>query len=128
MTDFDPIEDAAQFLASLRRLRMRGDALPVASRPETYDQALDVQDRIVELACAPVIGWKIGCTSRAAQDYLGIPHPFPGRVFGDTTFDSPAALPADMFTQRGIGLPPLSGPRSKLEFGAVELAPNVGPA
>ena len=26
------------------------------------------------------------------------------------------------------GLPPLSGPRSKLEFGAVELAPNVGPA
>jgi len=102
MTDFDPIEDAAQFLASLRRLRMRGDALPVASRPETYDQALDVQDRIVELACAPVIGWKIGCTSRAAQDYLGIPHPFPGRVFGDTTFDSPAALPADMFTQRGI--------------------------
>jgi len=28
----------------------------------------------------------------------------------------------------GFGLPPLSGPRSKLEFGAVELAPNVGPA
>jgi len=28
----------------------------------------------------------------------------------------------------GRGLPPLSGPRSKLEFGAVELAPNVGPA
>jgi len=27
-----------------------------------------------------------------------------------------------------VGLPPLSGPRSKLEFGAVELAPNVGPA
>ena len=32
------------------------------------------------------------------------------------------------FHEYGVGLPPLSGPRSKLEFGAVELAPNVGPA
>jgi len=33
---------------------------------------------------------------------------------------------AGLFIDRG--LPPLSGPRSKLEFGAFELAPNVGPA
>ncbi|MCP5366141.1 MAG: fumarylacetoacetate hydrolase family protein [Hyphomicrobiales bacterium] len=102
MGGFDATEDAAQFLASLRRLRLRGDALPVASRPPDYAAAMDVQDRVVALTGAPVAGWKIGCTSKAAQEYLGIDHPFPGRVLADGLFDSPARLLDADFTQRGL--------------------------
>jgi len=46
----------------------------------------------------------------------------------ETVPDTDAVPNLTGFTEPDVGLPPLSGPRSKLEFGAFELAPNVGPA
>jgi 2-keto-4-pentenoate hydratase len=44
-------------------------------------EAEAVDDRVAELADRPVLGWKVGCTSEHAQQLLGSPGPFPGRVY-----------------------------------------------
>lgn len=63
-----------------------------------------------------VIGWKIGLTSRAMQQALGIDIPDSGVLFDDMRFDAGATVPAGRFIQ----------PRVEAEIAFVMKAPLSG--
>ncbi len=63
-----------------------------------------------------IIGWKIGLTSKAMQDALGIDIPDSGILFDDMAFESGATVPAGRFIQ----------PRIEAEIAFVMKAPLAG--
>lgn len=84
--------------AATTLLRARADGQLIESLgpqgPSSLDDAYDVQDVLAELTEDSVAGWKIGCTGPAAQQLLGVPHPFGGRVFSGVLYESGASLDA----------------------------------
>ncbi len=81
--------------------------------------AYRVQKALVDLKLAQgrrQIGWKIGLTSRAMQDALGIDIPDSGVLLDDMMFENGAAVPAGRFIQ----------PRIEAEIAFVMKADLVG--
>lgn len=71
----------------------------------TLDDAYAVQAQVVAARTAAGrkrIGWKIGLTSRAMQDALGIDTPDSGVLFDDMLFENGATIPAGRFIQPRI--------------------------
>ena len=60
--------------------------------PADLAEALAIQDAVVAGFGEPVIGWKIGCTSDAAQAALGADGPFFGPILGSRFFASGAQV------------------------------------
>ena len=87
------IEDAAMFLLHLRTQRDQVRGLPGELAPKTVDQAYDIQDATHRFAGWPIGMLKVGCTSVAAREALGIPHAIGGRLPSDAIFASGAAVP-----------------------------------
>jgi 2-keto-4-pentenoate hydratase len=80
----DRILAAANRIAVARRIRsplapLEGDIAP-QDEAEGYAVQRALHDLLLPHRGA-LIGYKIGCTSRVMQDYLGIPHPCAGGVF-----------------------------------------------
>jgi 2-keto-4-pentenoate hydratase len=73
-------------------------SLPDGMVPTTTDDGYAVAAAWTDHADWEVVGWKIGCTSRAAQEMLSVAHPIGGRVFGPFVHRSPAALEGSDFT------------------------------
>ena len=61
--------------------------------PSVVEVVLQLDDR---LGRAPA-GWKIGAASEEIRRAEGLPGPAPGRIYLDTVFESPAALPGALF-------------------------------
>ncbi len=78
------------------------DRMDPTHAPRTVDDGYTVQKIVVDRFQRPVAGWKIGCSSRLAQEMLGIPEPFFGPVFDDVFLKSPTWLPPDRFIRPGI--------------------------
>ena len=82
--------------------------IPLLSRDfpaMTIDDAYAVQDAFVTRKLAAggrVIGWKIGLTSRAMQDALGIETPDSGLLFEDMLFEDGVEVPGGRFIQPRI--------------------------
>ncbi|MCB2102614.1 MAG: fumarylacetoacetate hydrolase family protein [Rhodobacterales bacterium] len=113
-------DGAVDILLSARRLNLRLNALPIADRPRDLATAYAVQDRLVAALGDTPVGWKVGCTSRAAQEILGIDRPFAGRLLAATTLESPARVPGAGLRLRGI----------EAEFGLMlgrDLTPDQAP-
>ncbi|HUK57960.1 MAG TPA: fumarylacetoacetate hydrolase family protein [Stellaceae bacterium] len=76
-------ERAAEWLAARRRAGMALADWPAALKPATEAAGYEVQARTMTLLQplwgAPA-GWKIGVTTKAMQDYLGISAPIAGRM------------------------------------------------
>lgn len=71
----------------------------------TLDDAYAVQAQVVAARAASGpkrIGWKIGLTSRAMQQALGIETPDSGVLFDDMLFENGATIPAGRFIQPRI--------------------------
>lgn len=71
----------------------------------TLDDAYAVQAQVVAARAAAGrkrIGWKIGLTSRAMQEALGIDTPDSGVLFDDMLFENGATIPAGRFIQPRI--------------------------
>lgn len=60
--------------------------------PTTIDEALEIQDAMIACLGDRVAGWKIGCTSAAAQKMLGADGPFFGPIIASRCFDSGATV------------------------------------
>ena len=60
--------------------------------PETPSEALAIQDAVVRHFGEPIAGWKIGCTSKAAQETLGTDGPFFGPLIGSRFYASGAQV------------------------------------
>lgn len=67
-----------------------------ASRAEAYQ----IQDRMAEFIGKRVVGWKVGATVKAVQQFEGMDGPLPGRIFEDRLFESGATVQAK--TIRGL--------------------------
>ena len=87
----DKILAAAKFIATARRSRAPLAALPPDSVPNDEAEGYKVQRALHDLMrpqTGSLVGYKIGCTSKVMQDYLGIPHPCGGGVFEKGVHDS----------------------------------------
>ncbi|RMD62106.1 MAG: hydratase [Alphaproteobacteria bacterium] len=93
---------AAALLLAARRERRPLSALPAEYRPRTLADGYGIQSAWITAAGGRVVGFKIGATSRKAQEYLGIAEPFYGCILDDVVFDSPAALSAGDYLFRLI--------------------------
>jgi 2-keto-4-pentenoate hydratase len=90
-TAFDP-EPAALLLAQLWQGSQQIAELPLAVRPANIDQGYDVQDRLVDLLGAPVIGWKLGVGSAKLKQQSGVGRSIAGRVLGNRRHDPSATV------------------------------------
>lgn len=83
------------------------------------DDAYEIQNALYRAKLAAgrqVIGWKIGLTSKAMQNALGIDIPDSGILFDDMLFEDGATVPAGRFIQ----------PRIETEIAFVMKAPLAG--
>src|ERR1700761_6389682 len=101
----DAVLATAQAIAFARRTRQPLEALPAELQPEDEAAGYLVQHAVHALLAPDLgnlIGYKIGCTSKVMQDYLGIPHPCSGGVFADGVRETGAALHAGDFIRAGV--------------------------
>ncbi|KUJ73253.1 2-oxo-hepta-3-ene-1,7-dioate hydratase [Ruegeria marisrubri] len=118
MTPDQHIEAAGMLLQAETTGRQCG--LPSLRYPGmTLDDAYAVQKQLVARKIASGrrrVGWKIGLTSRAMQDALGIDTPDSGVLLDDMAFPSGGTVPAGRFIQ----------PRVEAEIAFVMRAPLAG--
>ena len=118
----DEIAAAARDLARAERTGVQIGLLSRRHPGMTLDEAYAVQEALVSAKLAQGrrrIGWKIGLTSRAMQQALGIETPDSGVLLDDMAFDSGATVPAGRFIE----------PRVEVEIAFVmgaDLAGEVG--
>ncbi|MDP5366621.1 MAG: fumarylacetoacetate hydrolase family protein [Paracoccaceae bacterium] len=86
--DFDKI--GAQ-LADARQRSVKLDEYPTDA-PFGLDEAYQIQDAMTRSMSAPVVGWKVGLTSRASQDMMGVAEPMSGPLFEGSVFNDNAEL------------------------------------
>ena len=117
------IQAGAGLLAEARFNLRRIAELPVGARPASPEEAYACQDvladRLIERYGGRVIGYKIACTNKIAQELLRT-GPFHGKLFSSFFSESPARIKADGFFMRVI----------EAEFAfrmARELAPRTEP-
>ena len=113
------IEAAAEALYHADRDGRQIGLLSLRHPAMTMDDAYAVQSALVARKIAAgrrQIGWKIGLTSRAMQDALGIDTPDSGVLLDDMAFANGATVPAGRFIQ----------PRVEAEIAFVMAAPLDG--
>jgi 2-oxo-3-hexenedioate decarboxylase/2-keto-4-pentenoate hydratase len=97
--------EAANYLARARISRARFASLPDALRPQSEHDAYLIQDQVRHALSAtfgPQVGYKIGCTTKVMQDYLGIDHPCGGTIYSGGLKRSGETLPARDYVRPGI--------------------------
>jgi 2-oxo-hept-3-ene-1,7-dioate hydratase len=115
----DQIAEAAEMLLQAEATRRQCGLLSLQYPDITLDDAYAVQAALVarkQAAGARVIGWKIGLTSRAMQQALGIDTPDSGVLLDDMLFPDGATIPPGRFIQ----------PRIEAEIAFVMGAPLAG--
>jgi 2-keto-4-pentenoate hydratase len=101
----DRVLAAAQIIATSRRNRAALKALPPDVAPQDEAEGYRVQRAVHDLllpATGPLVGYKIGCTSKVMQEYLDIPHPCGGGVFARGVHESGVRLQAADFVRIGV--------------------------
>ena len=102
----DRIAAACDYLLDLRLRRHRVAALPADVVPRTLAEGYQVQERLVrkllDRGGGKPIGYKIACTSKLAQQALGVDAPFFGVLLSHTTHPSGVTLPGSDFLVRCV--------------------------
>src|ERR1700760_1768493 len=99
------ILNAAQAIANVRRGRIPLKPLPAWFAPRDEAEGYQVQRALYDLVCpraGPLVGYKIGCTSKVMQQYLKIPHPCGGGVFARGVHETGAVLRAADYVRVGV--------------------------
>jgi len=113
------IEAAADALFEADREGRQIDLLSLDHPELDMDGAYAIQKALVQKklkAGRKIIGWKIGLTSKAMQQALGIDIPDSGILFDDMAFENGAVIPPGRFIQ----------PRVEAEIAFVMKAPLAG--
>lgn len=101
----DDITRAAEDLFAADHLGQQMGLLSRRHAEMTMDDAYAVQSGLIERKLAAGrqrIGWKIGLTSRAMQDALGIDTPDSGVLLDDMAFETGSTVPNSRFIQPRI--------------------------
>ncbi len=99
------IADAAEALFEAEQNRTQIGILSQQHTSMTMEDAYAIQNALKERKLAAgrsIIGWKIGLTSKAMQQALGIDIPDSGVLFDDMLFENGASIPKDRFIQPRI--------------------------
>jgi len=84
---------STQMIETLMAARSgRGAISALPNMPGDIEEAYAVQADLVAEIGKHTNGWKIGCTSAMAQKISRVDEPFFGRMFSDTTANSPARI------------------------------------
>jgi 2-keto-4-pentenoate hydratase len=89
---FDPMP-AASMLAETWKSGTLLTELPSAIRPQTLDQAYDVQDKLMAVLGEKPLGWKIAMGSANVMRKMGIKRPVMGRVLASRCYRSGDIVP-----------------------------------
>ena len=89
------VDLAARQLARAAENRVAVDALDVA--PVDIASGYRIQDAGHRLHNDPLAGWKVGCTSAVAQQFLGVDEPVAGRYRGAHVVSAPAQIASSQF-------------------------------
>ena len=119
MLTAEDIEQAAEDLLAAERTRRQIGLLSLRYPVITLDDAYAIQAAQMARKLAEgrrIIGWKIGLTSRAMQDALGIDTPDSGVIYDDMDFADGSTVPVGRFIQ----------PRIETEIAFVMKAPLDG--
>lgn len=93
---------------------------PPHGEPRDKTDAYAIQDAVIALINGDAIGWKVGCTSRLAQEMSSTDEPFFGRMFADTTHESGCTVtPGDVMA-------PIVEPEIAFRLGK-DLTPDAAP-
>jgi 2-keto-4-pentenoate hydratase len=121
----EEIAAAAHVLHEARRAGTTIDALPDACRPRTLDEGYAVQDALVALEGARVVGWKLGATTPYWQKRASLTEPMAGRLLEPSVHHGGATLAGRGFHLRMVeceyafrlarDLPPRDAPYSRDE-------------
>ncbi len=84
----------ARQLIAARDPHQPAAAVPGPLTPGDLGTAYSVQDAVVRLLGGRTAGYKIACTSKVAQDYLGLDGPCTGRLLKERILASPAEVSA----------------------------------
>ncbi len=84
--------NTAQALADARTQGCKLATYP-GDAPASEADAFAVQCDAARLTGWTQTGWKIGCTSKMAQDMLRADGPFPGPIYAERTFDDDGEVP-----------------------------------
>ncbi len=103
----DAAHRAAECLLSARVERVPLETFPPGLEPQDLETAYAIQeaslaDILDSMGGGRVVGYKIGCTSAAAKELLGLDSPFVGRLLSPKLHESPAQLEASTFSIRVI--------------------------
>jgi 2-keto-4-pentenoate hydratase len=101
----DRILRAAQAVATARRNRAPLKPLPADAAPRDEAEGYRVQRAVHDLllpSVGPLVGYKIGCTSKVMQEYLDIPRPCGGGVFARGVHESGVRLHAADCVRAGV--------------------------
>jgi 2-keto-4-pentenoate hydratase len=101
-SDIEAEIEAAKRLVEARNMRKLIPALIERLRPKDLASAYRIQAAWLAERGGDAAGWKIGCTSKRAQEHMGVHEPFAGVVLRPGLAESPANLLAGAFNQRFI--------------------------
>jgi len=88
-----------KFVETLAANRLRPGPMlqfDISDRPATVAEAYDVQDALHDVlakSLGPQVGHKVGCTSKAMQEFMNISNPAAGGMFADTVFEGEVRKP-----------------------------------
>mgnify|MGYP001812154645 CR=1 FL=1 len=91
------VPHAASLLLEMRNTMRTIPQLPDGLRPGSPDEAYAIQDALVAAGGWDIAALKVGCTSEAAQQALGIHEPIAGRVPRGAVVSSGASVAASTF-------------------------------
>ncbi len=104
--DSDSLKLAAEYLSRARTTHRRLDELAESIRPEGEAEAYRLQRRLhknlTQSGHGTAVGHKIGCTTPVMQEFLGIPNPCAGAVFGPTVIDKTGAVDFASYLHVGV--------------------------
>ncbi len=98
----DYISDAARRIAHARRNDQRFEAFPEELRPRDENAGYAIQDKLHEFLAEPVAGYKIGCTTKVMQNFLGIDQPCAGRILESGCHHSSVELAHCAYRRVGV--------------------------
>jgi 2-keto-4-pentenoate hydratase len=101
----DRFLNTAQLIAAARRNRLPLKPTPAWAAPRDAAEGYRVQRAVHDLLLpntGPLVGYKIGCTSKVMQQYLNIPHPCGGGVFARGVHESGVSLRAADYVRVGV--------------------------
>ena len=98
-------QNTAELIAETRLANLVHRNIPVFLRPQTIEDGYNLQTDVHNLITphkGPIVGFKIGCTTKIMQKFLNIKFPCAGCFFSSEVFQHNTSLKLSDFTRVGI--------------------------